>query len=493
MSSTLFLQLYRTVIETSAPVAPADYTILAGTSNDFTVRKESDQTTTTSSSGKWNGSFVSPGSIIEFEPGVHGMRQITSVSGTAANPIIIRSSPLGKATIRRATAASGDYICQLRSCYHVKLDGSTTPGETYGIKIMYASSGTDAPSQFLFINNNEYANTTIGHPSSNITVSNVEIDGGWLSAGSTNGIGIGYSMSNLFQRDDWGSATIKDASLMFENCYVHDTEGEGFYIGDNYYKGSIGIANVIIRNNIVETTGWDGINIKGFWSGNNSIYSNILTNIGIKTDVAGGEHTGIPVLSSTANVYNNFIQFSGEKGIKFYNQDGPLESEFASFDCRAWNNIIYGAGANNVVGRTEAGGINFGIDVQVPAVTKVKPFAFNNTIVDASDWGIRLPSSGSLVSGGFVKNNIIVSNSPSWSGFIRGSYISIEDNDSSNLATVSNNPTSATFVNAATYDFRLAAAVAASGTIGVDISATDYAGITRETGSPDAGAYEYVT
>jgi hypothetical protein len=56
---------------------------------------------------------------------------------------------------------------------------------------------------------------------------------------------------------------------------------------------------------------------------------------------------------------------------------------------------------------------------------------------------------------------------------------------------VLNNPTTATFVNSAADNYRLSAATtAASGTLGVDISSSDFDGVVRD--SPDCGAFEYI-
>lgn len=474
----------------------ADWTILAGTSDTFSVRKESDQTTACTST-TWIASDVQPGDIVEFEAGVHGMRRIDRLIGTAGNQIIVRSSPLGKATIRAVTNSAGDRVLELRDCHYTTLDGSTTPGETYGIKVMHASSGTTGPDQFIRIQPHNYSNDTIGHISTNVIIQNVEVDGGGWS-NFDNGIGIDYAIAagDNFTRADWGAATVQTANLVIQNCYVHGTEGEGMYLGPNYYKGQIGFANIIVANNIVSNTGWDGINLKSWYTGKNEVYNNTLTLCGNRNDAVSGskgEHDAIAILSCSANVYNNFIKFSGESGIKVYNYEGPPTTDFAQFDQYVYNNIVYGAGANNInsVNRSDAYGITCNTDADT--TVKQRPYIFNNTIVDAGDAGVRLGVSTHYASGGFLKNNLIVRSSPvaSWDS-LQQAYQTVDNSDSSNLVTVSNNPTSASFSDAANYDFSLTAQTLASGTIGVDITTTDYAGVTREASYPDAGAYEYL-
>ena len=68
--------------------------------------------------------------------------------------------------------------------------------------------------------------------------------------------------------------------ILIEDNYIHDVESEGMYVGPNYQDGDLPLRNIEIRNNRVEDIGWDGINTKSMWAGDNSIHHNDVRRAG---------------------------------------------------------------------------------------------------------------------------------------------------------------------------------------------------------------------
>ncbi len=58
------------------------------------------------------------------------------------------------------------------------------------------------------------------------------------------------------------------------------------YVGPNYSDGDLPLRNIEIRNNLVEDTGWEGINTKSMWAGDNRIHHNVVRRAG-KNSVNG--------------------------------------------------------------------------------------------------------------------------------------------------------------------------------------------------------------
>jgi hypothetical protein len=142
------------------------------------------------------------------------------------------------------------------------------------------------------------------------------------------------------------SMTWRINGYVFENLhvhhnYIHDTEGEGMYIG--YTGGYKVVSNKIcngeyvfghwfdgvdIHDNILENTGWDGIQVTLARTGA-EIHHNTITNWGVAN--ATWQNFMMSIGGGIYDVYNNFgvnedgnegngIQLiSGQSGTKFYN------------------------------------------------------------------------------------------------------------------------------------------------------------------------------
>ena len=143
-------------VSAPAPLGPPDYLVLAGAANSFTMRRLSDGKTWSGSKLNCRDLGVAPGQVIQFEAGLHGERCLVDVIGTAAKPIVVRSDPAGQVVIRRASGQAAWFVLTLDGFRYAVLDGSTTAGSACGFKVMYASTGTDAPSAFVKVGDSAY-------------------------------------------------------------------------------------------------------------------------------------------------------------------------------------------------------------------------------------------------------------------------------------------------------------------------------------------------
>ena len=103
------------------------------------------------------------------------------------------------------------------------------------------------------------------------------------------------------------------------------------------------------------------------------------------------------------NIYNNWIETTGQHGIVVWTQEGPKASEGRGpFEARIWNNVIVNAGGlwrSFMVNNSH--GINVGSQ---NGCEKPIPYIYNNTIVNSRQSGINW---GSNVGAGFVRDNIV--------------------------------------------------------------------------------------
>lgn len=350
---------------------------------------------------------VQPGQVIELAAGVHGPRTFRNIVGTASQPVIIRSAAGGQAVVRRGDPASGGFVFGIRASRHFVLDGgnisTTVSGYPYGIKIMYASNATatsqDAPSAFL----KTMGDTTtpqVFNNCSDFSIRHVEIDGGWPTHAS-DGIGI-TTNDHQFKAINYPGA--RQENIVIEHTFVHNTQGEGYYIGPNYYGGGVPLRNVDIRHNVVSDTAWDGIQLKSPIEGDNRIHHNYVRNVGRESDPASqGEIFGISLLDGSGDIYNNFVESSGDTAIQHWIPDLP--SSFGAQRARIYNNVVIDPG---VIGLTARNGISSGGSATNrvgEATASTFPIIVNNTIVRANGWAISISASAA---GGSIKDNIIV-------------------------------------------------------------------------------------
>jgi hypothetical protein len=333
----------------------------------------------------FNCASVRGGDTVTLASGTRGPLTIRGCNASASNPITVRNDPNGSGptVIQRSSGGHGGFVFTCASCIGVVIDGTQrwagAPSEnTYGIKV--TQSGSGGPSAFL----------KISGMSRFVTIRGVEIDGKWPSQ-SGNGIGISVNDHKVTARANPNSWF---EGITIENNYVHNVQGEGLYIGPNWYQGGLPLRDIEIANNLIEDTGWEGIQLKSAVGGENSIHHNVIRRVG--KSVSHGQLAGISLLDGSGRIYNNWVERVGDTGIRHFLQHLP--SSYGTQTVEVYNNVVVESG---LVATTPGHGI-----ASNSKNGAARPMAriYNNTVVNAKDSGIYI---GGQASGGFVRDNLI--------------------------------------------------------------------------------------
>jgi hypothetical protein len=308
-----------------------------------------------------------------------------------------------------------------------------------------------------------------------VTIRNVEVDGTWTSLGA-DGIGISVNDHTVKQADHPG---LWREGILIERNYVHNTQGEGMYVGPNYHEHDLPLRDVEIRYNRVEDTGWEGINTKSLWAGNNSIHHNVVIRAGSNGSLLNKptQYSGINNNAGTLKIYNNWVEKTGQHGIQVWNAEGPMTSEGKGpFTVSIWNNVIIDAGALWKSHMANSYGINVGA---ADGCEKPVPTIYNNTIVEARESAIRLTRN---VGNGIVRDNIVASAGSN--PISVPANIALANNEIGSVAEMA-------FVDAGQRDFRLTSGSPGRNSGGSGFPQTDYDDVARpQDGAPDVGAFE---
>lgn len=275
-----------------------------------------------------------------------------------------------------------------------------------------------------------------------------------------------------------GQFTMRDIKI--HHNYVHDTGGEGFYIGHSFFNGyelSCGvklphtIEGVWIHHNTIKGTAWDGLQLSCATK-DAEVYSNSIDNFG--TAAKADQNYGIILGGGTAGkCYSNFV--TGGTGTSLV--------AFGLGDNILYNNILVNSAKTGIFCDERTTTLGAGYKV------------INNTVINPKEVGIRVY--GDKVPSNLVINNIVV-NPGQYSTYGNSAFI-MKLNSMSNVV-MSNNYTTRNildvkFVNASSANYRLA-----SGSPAIDkgiavaeygISTDFYGGARLNGSSPDIGASEY--
>lgn len=301
----------------------------------------------------------------------------------------------------------GDVIClsslnQYKSLYFVNINGTATQpititncggtvningtGKSFGIKTekskYFRITGSSAATYGIKINGANLG-ITLDYLSTNFEVDHIE-------AYSIGFAGIMAKTDPSCDAATWrGAFTMRDISL--HHNYVHDTGGEGFYVGNSFYMNGVStscgvkfphaIEGVKVFNNIVKNSGWEAIQVGSATVGA-AIYNNTIENYGVKN--VTNQRNGMQIGEGTGGVcYNNFIKTGPGNGMVVLGLGDNVIHD----------NVIINAGSHGIFcdeRYTPGPGFKF----------------INNTIVNPKQDGIRLYAE--LVPMNVVVNNIIV-------------------------------------------------------------------------------------
>lgn len=244
----------------------------------------------TNASGKgWKG-----GDTLKIPAGTYSVIEIDSFSGDACRDIVI----INDGGLVNVTGS----IRIQKDVRYVKVLGNGAPGITYGFKCK------------------NFAFNRVNH----FTMGNIECGPNLKTATNSGGVGI-YGKQDPYANQPWTwYPNYVSTKITINNCYVHDVDGEGMYIGHTYPDGDpdqgnripIRLDSVTISNCIVENCGWDGIQVSNARSGN-KIFNNKVTNFGWH-DFDGQRAGIISGGNSQTDVYNNTVTNGMGNGIEFF-------------------------------------------------------------------------------------------------------------------------------------------------------------------------------
>lgn len=272
--------------------------------------------------------IIPPGGVVCFDAKVkYGKVVLKYLKGTPEKPIVIRNCG-GVARL----SSEGGFALKIEHSSNFKLTGDGVSDSTYGIRITTRSGFYVSIEQF----------------STDFEISRIEIAGA-----NKNGMGEGSGFAGIgiktspYQKCDLFTDSTRQAWIMrnvhVHNNYIHDTGGEGMYIGHGFYKGrkeskcpsktwSHSIKGLRVHHNLVENTGFDGIQIKNA-DEDVEIYNNTIRNYG--TQNKGGQNEGLFIGEGvTGKVYNNLIDTGTGHGISFQGMGNNA----------IFNNVILNAG-----------------------------------------------------------------------------------------------------------------------------------------------------
>ncbi len=417
-----------------------------------------------------NLSTVLPGQKICIAAGTYTYISLGKIQGTAAQPITIVNC--GGEVRSSGTAGYGIRIVKSK---YFKMTGTGTPGVQYGIGTRGIPPATPAGISIM--------DSTSDYEIDHCELQNV-------------GVGIFTSKPPV----DADSGTWKQGwvnkNLFYHDNYIHNAGGEAMYLGatsSSYsvldYNGNpitvepILQNNVQIYNNIIDSAGWDGIQLAS--SPNSTIHDNIVMHFGLKNlpvqqagIIFGGKCSG--------TVYNNYIYSGTGNGMQI----------FGWGNLKVYNNIVVDAGYDGtavgqdgiiVDDRPQPSNIYNGLQV----------YLMNNTVVNSAGHAVRLYNSYStMAAGNRVVNNLLVK--PNTTDAFNDKYVVIGGGLTGTInANNTKKPTiaEAKFVNAAANDYHLmpnSPAVDSGQNVSAYAINTDYDDVARPYGvSYDIGALEF--
>ncbi|MEJ7739585.1 MAG: PA14 domain-containing protein [Chitinophagaceae bacterium] len=354
---------------------------------------------------------VKPGNKVCIPGGTYKHIYLFNFNGTAEQPITVTNCT-GKVII----SGNVSYGFILKSSKNIHVMGTGDPSFEYGILV----DGTAISQATGF---------ATGDRSTDIELDHIEI--------YKSGAGFMYAPTPNCDSATWGSSfTIRN--LSYHHNYVHDTGGEAFYIGNtsNTYNltcngSAISVTPQVINglkiyNNLIERSGWDGIQVASSPVGV-EIYNNVVKQHGVMNRdsqqagiILGGASSGKVynnvVLGGTGNsfqcfgvgliqVYNNVFANGGYNGSAF-GQHGvifasrPAPAGYPKMTMQFMNNTIINPKASGVVMYDEYAGVGTNNVFLNNIVTNPGALANGSTL---AYWDIKLPSQNMQLSNNINK------------------------------------------------------------------------------------------
>jgi len=320
------------------------------------------------------------GDTVCIEAGERSSLRISNFHGTAQNNIVFINCG-GEVIIKGDDLQYGVSI--VNSSYF-RFTGTGDENIQYGIKVLKTKAGGTM-------------GLGISERSTNFEVDHIEIAN----------VGFAGIMAKTDPKKDLSSNrdNFTQYQSIFHDNYIHNTGGEGMYIGHSFYTGTTSVIDgkevtlfpsvlkgVRIYNNRIDSTGWDGLQV-GSATDDCEIFGNFVTNYGLQN--ISCQQSGVQLGGgTTGKCYNNYIAEGTGNGM----------SIFGLGNNDIYNNIILNPGNN--FNTTEDKNIH-GIFVDDRATIPGSSFNFyNNTIVNPKADGIRFYSV--MSKNNKFHNNIII-------------------------------------------------------------------------------------
>lgn len=390
---------------------------------------------------------VEPGDTIGIASGTRGSLYLSNIIGTEDKPVVIMNCD---GHVESGTSKDEGYGISIIESEHFIITGTGDTNSKYGIGLR------------------GYMGMALQGKSTNFEVEAVEV----LETGYA---GI-IARSDPTCDGEISRSTFTQYNTIIHDNYVHNTGGEGIYIGGSHWSegwdGDAGcpgtvlsepeLKGVRVYNNIINNTGRDGFQV-GSAVEDCELHHNSVSNYGLAGDY--GHLNGIQLgPGTTGTVYNNVVVDGG---------GGYGIAIFGRGDVTAFNNLIINPGAGiGTFMRDPTPGLGF--------------YVMNNTIINPKEDGVAIFDNETV--GTVFFNNIIVN--PVGEFFI--SYVGqIEIDSANNYLTYDINELM--FKDIANLDYSLKDGSPAIDA-GKDVSSYhidfDITGAKRPVNEYDIGAYE---
>ncbi len=347
---------------------------------------------------------IEPGATVCLKAGEKDYLLIQNVHGTEENPVTFINSG-GRVVINT------DHYFGIKIAHSsfIKFSGHGDENIPYGIYVKRVGQG---------------AGLAVGDLSTDVEVEFLEI--------SNTAIAGVYAKTDPTCND---FSSTRDKFTMYNfvmhDCYLHDINDEGFYVGSSKYTGqtlydcdTVVLPHVLvgtrIYNNIVENTGWDGIQVSSAET-DCKVYNNTVKQDSYEEHP--GQMSGILIGGgSRCQVFNNTIIDGKGDGIDLFG----LGSQ------EVFNNLIIRPGKTFTPNDPNQfkHGIYLGKVQDATAAGELNKI-FNNTIISPKSFGITYSND---VNEGKVFNNAILN--PGYANAGNQAFVNVMGNSE---VTVENN------------------------------------------------------
>lgn len=250
---------------------------------DYVINPPAARTTSVFVDGEQLG--VKPGQTICLNAGFYMQIRFMGLTGTPGNPITIKNCG-GLVEIGDGTNYGRWYATDIRGSKYIRFTGSGDPGYKYGIKL--GKSGDSG--------------LKIG-ASTDTEIDHIEI--------------ANTGFAGILAKTDFGGnppvGAMEMNNVNIHDTYIHDTWGEGMYLGETKTPGQ-DFRHLQVWNNIVTRTGLELIQV-----------ANVIED---------------------AQVYNNVLYKGGTRNVLYQNKGFQIGDNSVG---RYYNNILIGSSSNIMI------------------------------------------------------------------------------------------------------------------------------------------------